>query len=117
MANKRRLKKRISAVCGELAADILLASHFENVDYDSVCKVITEIASLQQESLAHTSFAYDKVAKDFATRAEYNRARSKYTATAFNKLREDFTKRATEIVKEMNAVIPADVREAVTKLS
>ncbi|MDE6301247.1 MAG: hypothetical protein K2M19_05985 [Muribaculaceae bacterium] len=117
MASKRKLKKRIGTVCGDLAADMLLASHFENVNYDTVCKVVTDIASLQQETLAHVTFSFDKVAKDFANRAEYNRARNKYTSAAFRKLNEDFTKKATEIVKAMNLAIPADVRKAVTKLS
>ena len=116
MSSKRKLKKRITTICGDLAADMLLASHFENVDYEKVRKVVTDIASLQQETLSHATFAYDKAAKDFESRGAYNRARSKYNAAAYRRLNEDFTKRATEIVKEMNLAIPADVREAVTKL-
>ena len=117
MANKRTLKKRISNICGDLAADMLLASHFENVDYENVRKVVTEIAALQQNTLSHASFAFDKVAKDFENRAAYNRARSKYNAAAYRQLKADFQAKAVEIVKEMNLAIPADVREAVTRLS
>lgn len=116
MANKRQLKKKISYVCGALAADIVLAEYAsDKVDTATVNKILTEIAALQDESLAHASFSFDKTEKDFPTAHDYRRARRAYYAEAFKKLRTEFADKANAIVKEMNEAVPAEVRKAVTE--
>lgn len=117
MASKRATKKRISYVCGELASDILLASHFTGVDRAEVNKIINEIATLQEESRAKVTFSFDKAVRDFESKAAYNKARSAYNKAAFAQLRKEFAEKANAIVKEMNAAIPADVRKSVAELS
>lgn len=112
MATKRQLKKRISCVCGDLASDILLASHlFDNVNREKVDEIINEIASLQENTRAKATFAFDKTEKDFETKAAYRAARRRYNATAYAKLRKDFGEQAMSIVKQMNEAIPADIRK------
>jgi len=115
MANKRQLKKRISRVCGDLAADLLLASYlFDGVDREKVSNIINEIASLQEDSLAKASFSFDKVVRDYDTRSDYRTARRIYNAKAFAQLRKEFGERAMAIVKLMNEAVPADVRKMLT---
>lgn len=116
MANKRQLKKRISNLCGALAADVMLASHFDGVDRAKAEELVAKVASLQETARANVSFAFDRVAKDFESRADYNRARAKYNAAAFAKLKENFAGQLTELLKEVNAAVPAQVRECVQKL-
>ncbi len=116
MANKRQLKKNISRVCGDLAADLILASYsVGGIDRDKVDNILVQIASLQSESRAKVSFVFDKVAKDFATVKEYKAARQAYNRAAFDRLSKDFAETATAIVKEMNTLIPAEARQAVSK--
>ena len=70
MATKRQLKKRICCVCGDLASDILLASHlFEGVDRKKVNEIVNEIAALQEDALAKATFSFDKAVKDFESPA------------------------------------------------
>lgn len=115
MANKRQLKKRISYVCGDLAADILFAARlFDGIDRGKVNEIVNEIAALQEDSRAKVSFSFDKSPRDFETRQAYRAARAAYNAAAFARLREEFSKRAMEIVKQMNEAVPADVRKALT---
>lgn len=115
MANKRQLKKRISYVCGDLAGDLILGAHLiKGIDSEAVRKLLTEIAELQEETRAKVSFTFDKNTGAFDNKKEYNKARGAYNAQAFKKLRDDFGARAMEIVKEMNALIPADVRKTIS---
>jgi hypothetical protein len=48
MANKRDLKKEIKYVCGDLAAECLLAKNYvKGVDAKAMKEIITKIADLQ----------------------------------------------------------------------
>lgn len=116
MANKRQLKKRISYVCGNLAGDLILASYAsKDIDRKTVNKILTDIATLQEDTRAKASFNFDKTVKAFDTVQAYNKARRDYNAKAFEKLRKDFSEQAMAIVKQMNELIPADVRKAVSQ--
>lgn len=76
MASRRQLKKKISYVCGELAAEILLASHvLDNIDRATVNRIVSEIAALQVNSRGMVTVAFDKVPRDFDDLHAYNRAR------------------------------------------
>lgn len=111
MANKRQLKKHIQAVCGELAAEILITRHmFEGFDDNKVNDIVNEIAVLQETTLANCTFAFDKVCKDFASRHDYNLARSNYYRAAYRHLLSDFSKGVLDVVKKMNEALPADVK-------
>lgn len=116
MANKRQLKKRIQYVCGDMAADLLQAYYLcDNIKDEDVNKLLNEIAFLQDSATAKASFFFDKVKKDFANPADYNKAHEAYNKKAFGTLREDFAAKANEIVKQMNGLVPADVRKAVSE--
>lgn len=113
MASKRQLKKRISYVCGELAAEILLAAHFsDKADRESINKIVGEIAALQIHARERVSVSFDKKPRDFAEgRDKYNKARRVYFKKAFASLRAEFGKKVLDIVKDMNAAIPAEDRK------
>ena len=111
MASRRQLKKKISYVCGELAAEILLASHvLDNIDRATVNRIVSEIAALQVNSRGMVTVAFDKVPRDFDDLHAYNRARRAYYKQAFASLRKEFGEKVLALVKEMNAAVPADER-------
>ncbi len=117
MANKRQLKKNIAYVCGELAAEILIAYHLsKDVERSAVEAIINDIAELQAGTIAKVTFAFDKTKKDFENAGEYNKAHAKYYAAAYAKLREEFTAKAADIVAEMNKAVPAESRKLVDSL-
>lgn len=118
MANKRELKKRIKALCGDLASDALIATVLfpDKVETERINLIINEIAALQEDTLALTSFVYDRGRKDFANEGEYHRARRAYFATAYRKLNKDFIDRAIEIVRQLNEAVPEDARKAVSRV-
>lgn len=116
MTNKRQLKKHIRYVCGELAVTLLVANAgVRNFDTKKTPDIIGKIALLQETSVAHVSISYDKVPADFDNRKAYNTARAKYFATAYAKLLKEFGDKVQEIVKELNAAMPQEARDAIVK--
>lgn len=115
MSSKRQLKKRINAICNDLANDIQHAAYlYPGMDEEKALTLLTDIATLKIDSLSKVTFAYDKCAKEFDTKHAYHKARHAYKAAAYAKLRKEFADKAFEIVKRMNELVPADVRELVS---
>lgn len=116
MATKRQLKKRISYVCGELAADVLIAAHLSNdINREAVRDIVRDIAVLQEDARAKVSFAFDKAPRDFDNAAAYRKARRAYFKAAFARLRDQFGESVLAIVKKMNAVVPAETRKLLSQ--
>ena len=113
MSTKKQIKKNVRRVCGDLAAEILIASKvLKGFDEKDVAKIINEIAALQEKTVCNATFSFDKAPHDFENRADYNKARRAYFHAAYKKLEEDFRNSVLAIVKDMNAAMPADVKEA-----
>lgn len=116
MANKRELKKEIRKVCGDIAAECLLAKYLiKGADGKALNAVINDVADLQISAVDNVTFSFDKLPHDFENRAEYNTARHTYFAKAYASLRAKFYGKVNEIVKNMNAAIPQEARDAVKK--
>ena len=116
MATKRQLKKLIRNSCGAIAAEILLArAAFPAIERKDVVAVINDAAALQQVSLEKVSISFDKCPSDYDSKADYNKARREYFRAAYGKLLEEFEAGVAEIVKKMNAALPADVRSQIAK--
>lgn len=113
MANKRKLKKSIRFICGDIAGECFLASRFvPNADKEKLNKAIVDIAQLQEDTLAHTSFSFDKTPRDFESKREYNKAKHTYYATAFRKLIDHFNESLKNTVHLMNEAMPSEQKEA-----
>ncbi|MDE6831484.1 MAG: hypothetical protein K2J07_01945, partial [Muribaculaceae bacterium] len=85
-------------VCGELAAECILAKTFiPGVDAEAMAKVVIEIAQLQENELKKASIAADK--------------------KAFHAINAEFNRSVSEIVKKMNSVLPAEQKELNKKLT
>lgn len=114
MANKRNVKKQIRNLCGAMASELLSASVcIDGFDPERVSELVGRIARLQVNALSHCTFAFDKSKKDFADARAYNSARSSYNRKAFAKLAADTEAETGAILKEMNAMLPQAVRDAV----
>lgn len=112
MANKRELKKEIKYVCGDLAAECLLAKNFvKGTDVKAMNEIILKVADLQVNALNATTFAFDKLPHDFENGRDYSKARSAYFKKAYASLREKFYDKVNLLVKEMNSAIPQEVKE------
>ena len=112
MSNKRDIKKQIAYTCGELAAATLyMRDYVEGVDTAKANAIIGRIADLQCNIKDECSFAFDKAPRDYENKRAYRKALRTYTHAAFNKIHTDFNKRVAEIVKDMNALVPADQRK------
>ena len=113
MANKRILKKQIRYVCGDIAAECILAMNFiEGIDVEKMQSLVFEVASLQTSSLAKVSFSYDKIKEDFESSHEYNVTKNKYFRIAYNSLKSEFNQKVQDIVKSMNALLPQSQKDA-----
>jgi hypothetical protein len=113
MANKRQLKKHVRYTCGDLAAEILIASHsIEEMDQEKAKEIVINIAALQVKSIKHVSFDFDKSFRDFDNKAAYKKARHAYFKKAYTKLINEFNDGVKQIVKDMNAALPQAVKDA-----
>lgn len=113
MANLRDLKKEVRYVCGDIAAECMIADTFiKDVDRKKMKELVVKIADLQNNALAGIDFAFDKRPADFETSRAYSAARASYYRKAFKSFREKFYARVNEIVHEMNAAIPVPASEA-----
>lgn len=113
MTNRRQIKKEITAICGALATECVLAGEYiEGIDTAAFDKIIIEIAGLQSHAISRCSIAFDKVPSDFENHGEYSKARAAYFAEAFRNLKKEFNEKTGDIVKQMNALLPAAQREA-----
>ena len=107
MSSKRLFKKRVRYVCGDMAAECILAKTFINgVDESKMTDIVIRIAQLQEATLKKATFVFDKVSHDFDNKAVYNEDKTKYMKKAFHSLKNEFNQEVHKIVKEMNAVLP-----------
>lgn len=118
MANKRKLKKEIRYICGDLALEtILTAEYIPGANISKLNELVAKIAALQEHALKLTSFTFDKSPREFENRAEYRKALAAYHTAAYAKFREDFNNQLSEIVKELNAAIPREQRDMCKELA
>ena len=113
MASIRKTKKTIRYACGDIAAELLIASHAIN-DFDrtKTTDIIQDIAALQVNALSKCSFDFDKTPSDFENGKAYRTARNKYATAAFHKLDEEMKSRMQAIVDKMNAAMPKHIQDA-----
>ena len=112
MSSKRSLKKLVRYMCGDMAAECIIAKTvIPGVDATVMGNIVVKIAALQDATLRMISFSYDKVMADFDTPAAYRAAKSAYMRTAFRSLKGEFNKKVDEIVKDMNAALPESQKE------
>lgn len=107
--NKRTFKKRISQVCGELAAVTFYSrEHVDCGDVETVNILIGKIADLQYETKRQCSFSFDKAERDFDNGKSYRDALHAYNKAAFGKIEKDFEEQITSILKKINSLVPKD---------
>ncbi len=107
MANKRKLKKQIRYICGDVAAACILAKHFiPGIDKEKINEALSRVAALQETALSRANAIFDKVPRDFANEGEYRKARNEYYNKAFKSLNKGFEAELEVIVKEMNGAMP-----------
>ncbi len=70
------------------------------------------IAELQQNALHRVSVQFPQSPSAFETVKEYHIARRKFYNEAFKSIRNEFNNHVQAIVKEMNALLPAEQKEA-----
>ena len=107
MANKRTLRKHIEYVCGEMAAECIIASNLiDGIDRPVMEKLVVTIAMLQESTLRHVGVEFDKSPRTFETRRDYRKARNAYYRAAYRSLLDSFRKEVSGIVDEMNKALP-----------
>lgn len=113
MANKRNLKKQVNNICADLATECLIAGKYvKGVEPAKMDAIVQKIADLQSNALASISFAFDRIPSDFSNLMEYNKEKEAYFRKAYAAFREKFSAHVQEIVKEMNAALPDEVKKA-----
>ncbi len=112
MSSKRNLKKLVRCMCGDMAAECIIAKTVvPGIDPDVMSALVIKIACLQDQTLRKFTFCYDKVSADFESPAAYRKARHEYMVRAYRSIKTEFNKQVDDIVKEMNAALPQAQKE------
>lgn len=112
MSNRRELKKYVRTVCGDLAGITLDTAYaYDSVKPAQVREIVNDIAALQVETLAKVGVAFDKTPRSMEP-GQYRKARREYFRKAIRALLDEFNTKVEEIVRKINAALPADVRES-----
>jgi hypothetical protein len=114
MASKRDLKKYIRFVCGDVAGECLVAEcSIKSIDSDKMKEVIVKLANLQEDCLDKVNVSFDKNLKSFGNdKKEFVKARSAYYKACYNAVIEQLNNGIEDVVKDMNAILPEDQKEA-----
>lgn len=108
MANKRTLRKYIECVCGEIAAECIIASNLiKDIDRQAMENLVVSVAMLQESTLRRVSVAFDHTPGTFPDGRAYRKARNAYYRAAYKSMLDAFRKEVVGIVKEMNKALPA----------
>lgn len=87
MASRRKLKKNLNYIAGELFAECLISSMNENTDKKKVDEILTQILLMQDEFISRISHTEPGNVKVF-----------------YKKLYSDFNAKADEIVDAITAL-------------
>lgn len=113
MSNKRILKKEIRNICGALAGECIIAKWtVKGIDAEAMNEIVYKIADLQENSLRRVSVAFDRTPSSFENAKDYESAKEAYFKAAFKSLKDAFNASVDEILKEMNAHLPQEQKEA-----
>ena len=105
MKSKRKLKKQIRYICGDLVGECLLIGEIcPDEKQDDLAQLIVNLAVLQEKTLSHCTFNFDKSVRDFGSEREYKKAKSEYVRKAYAALHEQFNARLSELVHDMNQI-------------
>ncbi|MCM1164102.1 MAG: hypothetical protein NC339_07635 [Muribaculaceae bacterium] len=111
--NKRTLKKEIRMICGALAGECVIAKiTIPGIDTEKLNEIIYDIADLQANAIRMISVTFPRSESSYESKKQYADERHKYFHAAFRKLKGDFNARIDQIIKEMNAALPASQKEA-----
>ncbi len=112
MANKRELKKQIKYICGDLAAECIMAREFiDGIDSDKMNNIIFDIANLQERSLKNCTFSFEKTPSSFETPYLYHLSSRKYFHQAYKSFYDEFNKHVADIVKSMNSLLSEEQKQ------
>lgn len=112
-SNKRLLKKEIRIICGALAGECVVAKMtIPGIDREKLNAIIYELADLQENAIHRISITFPQSEKSFSNGQEYRKARRAYFAAAFSKLKSEFNAHIDQIIKQMNAVLPQEQKDA-----
>ena len=107
MSSIRRTKKMIRYACGDIAAELLIASYaIKDFNRDETANIINDIASLQVDALSKCNFIFDKSKSDFENEKSNRETKNKYYSAAFRHLKDEMSTRMQKIVDKMNAAMP-----------
>lgn len=113
MANKRDLKARIKYTCGEIAGECIYAKNFiPGVDAEKADDIVCAVALLQVRTTDRVSVCFDRTVKAFPDKKAYNKARKEYFKKCYGELKKEFKASLVEVVKDLNALLPQEVRDA-----
>lgn len=113
MGNKREFKKSAEAI-GASVCESMMSTYYnvEGVDKSAIEKAIAKVLGAVGAAQSNANITFDKGAKAFDNLEAYSKAKKEFYKKLFVKISDDFNNELDEALKQFNAAIPAEVKEA-----
>ncbi|MDE5663828.1 MAG: hypothetical protein K2L35_03870 [Muribaculaceae bacterium] len=113
MVNKREFKKFADALGTSVAQEMMVAYYnVEGIDREAVGEAVQKVLLAVEEAKNNANRFFDRGAKSFESRREYSVAKRKFFRQLFAKIEKDFSEQVNAGLKQFNAALPAEVKQA-----
>lgn len=116
MKSKRSIKKQINRMADELSGKAMLVGTLTDSDIEQIDSMVMLALDIQFNALSHINVSFDRTPRDFANGKEYRAARHAYYSKVYKAIRSELDTRLNEFVKQLNAMVPAELRESAIRV-
>lgn len=111
--NKRDFKKAVEALGASVCNEMMVIYYdVEGVDKDAISDAIGKVLGAVGAAKSNANIFFDKGVRAFNDHKQYSEAKHDFFRLLFTKIRKDFSDELAAALKEFNAAIPADKKEA-----
>lgn len=113
MVNKREFKKYVDALGSSVAQEMMLAYYnVEGIDGKATGEAVQKVIAAVEEAKCNANRYFDRGPRAFADRKEYAVAKRNFFRALFQKIEKDFNGEINAALKQFNAALPEEVKQA-----
>ncbi len=113
MVNKRELKKYVEALGSSVAQEMMLVYYsVEGIDAKAIGEAVQTVIAAVETAKCNANRSFDRGRRAFADNREYAVAKRKFFRTLFQKIENDFNSEINAALKQFNAALPENVKQA-----
>lgn len=112
--NKRDFKKTVDAIGANVCDEMMVVYYnVDGVDKEAISNAIGKVLGAVGAAKSHANIFFDKGHRAFNDVKQYGQAKREFFRTLFKKINKDFADEINAALKDFNAAIPEDKKDAV----